>query len=97
MQEDMNRISYSEEELKRAHELSYANRTRLAAAEICGCFYCLKVFTPNKIIDWSLDEPDETAICPYCGIDAVLGDNEGYPLTKSFLMAMYEEWFNSGL
>jgi hypothetical protein len=51
------------------------------------------VFSPDKIIDWSLDEPDETAICPYCGIDAVLGDNEGYPLTESFLKAMYKEWF----
>ena len=26
-----------------------------------------QVFTPDKVIDWSLDEPDETALCPYCG------------------------------
>ena len=93
VQRDMKRVSYSKEELNQAHKLSYANKTRLAAARECGCFYCLKVFTPDKIIDWSLDDPDDTAICPYCGIDAVLGDNEGFSLTEAFLKAMYREWF----
>lgn len=86
-------MTYSKEDLKRAHTLSYANRSRLAHAGACGCFYCLKVFTPDQIIDWSLDTPDETAICPYCGIDSVIGDNEGYRLTDDFLKAMYAEWF----
>lgn len=84
---------YTKEDLEKAHKQSYANRSRLKTAKMCGCFYCMKTFTPDQIIDWSLDEPDETAICPYCGIDAVLGDNEGYPLTESFLEAMYQEWF----
>lgn len=86
-------MAYSKENLKKAHALSYANRSRLAHAGKCGCFYCLKVFTPDQIIDWSLDTPDETAICPYCGIDSVIGDNEGYRLTDDFLKAMYTEWF----
>lgn len=86
-------MMFSRDDLIKAHKLSYANRARLESARTCGCFYCLNVFTPDQIIDWSLDEPDETAICPFCGIDAVIGDNEGFPLTKGFLEAMYSEWF----
>ena len=86
-------MNVSKDILDAAHKCSYANKKRLKSASKCGCFYCLRVFKPEEIIDWSLDVPDETAICPYCGIDSVLGDNEGYPLTESFLEKMYEEWF----
>ena len=86
-------MSISKDTLLTAHRRSYANKTRLKSASRCGCFYCLKIFTPDQIVDWCVDEPDETAICPYCGIDAVLGDNEGVPLTEDLLQAMYDEWF----
>ncbi len=36
---------------------------------------------------------DTTALCPYCGIDSVLGDNEGFPITQEFLRTMNNEWF----
>ena len=86
-------MEYSKKDLEEAHKLSYANKLRLKNATRCGCFYCLKFFSPKEIIDWSLDIPDETAICPYCGIDSVLGDNEGFPMTEEFMEEMYEEWF----
>ena len=84
---------YSKDYLQRAHKKSYANKTRLKTAERCGCFYCLKTFNADRIIDWTLDMPDETALCPFCGIDSVIGDNEGFPLTEDFLKEMYSEWF----
>ena len=36
-----------------------------------------------------------TALCPYCGVDAVLGESAGYPLTKEFLRAMRQYWFET--
>ena len=86
-------MKYSKEQLHAAHKISYANKTRLSVPQKCGCFYCLRFFSSEDIVDWSVDKPDWTAICPYCGIDSVIGENDGYPLTKDFLEEMFEEWF----
>lgn len=58
----------------------------------CGCFYCLRVFDPSEIEEWIEDERD-TALCPYCGIDSVIGESSGYPLTREFLAEMQQYWF----
>ena len=86
-------MKYSKEQLQAAHKISYANKTRLSVPQKCGCFYCLRLFSSEDIVDWSVDKPDWTAICPYCGIDSVIGENDGYPLTEDFLEEMFEEWF----
>jgi hypothetical protein len=37
---------------------------------------------------------DETALCPKCNIDAVIGSASGYPVTdKGFLQTMYGFYF----
>lgn len=74
-----------------AHELCNGNRQKLALARACGCFYCLRIFDPKEII-WVSDE-DSTAMCPYCGIDAVIPESEHLPITKAFLRKMREYWF----
>jgi hypothetical protein len=58
----------------------------------CGCFYCLRIFDPYEIEEWIEDEED-TALCPYCGIDSVIGESAGYPLTGAFLEEMQRYWF----
>ncbi len=39
--------------------------------------------------------PDWTALCPHCGIDAVLPDVGGMPIERAFLEAMRARWFGS--
>ena len=34
-----------------------------------------------------------TAVCPYCGVDSVIGENSGFPITEQFLKEMHEAWF----
>jgi hypothetical protein len=34
-----------------------------------------------------------TAFCPFCGIDSVIGESSGYPITKEFMQKMYDHWF----
>ena len=38
-------------------------------------------------------EIGQTAICPFCGIDSVIGDRSGVPITKEFLSGMNQVWF----
>lgn len=78
-----------------AHTHCERHKAELLASTLCGCFWCLRVFAPSEIEDddW-LDtyEPDDTALCPFCGVDSVIGDASGYPITASFLAAMKAYW-----
>jgi hypothetical protein len=61
------------------------------ASTLCGCFYCLATFSPREITDWI---GEDTARCPKCGIDSVLGDRSGFPISAEFLTSMQAHWFN---
>ena len=84
-------------DVQAAHKFSSNHRAELEKDRICGCFYCLRVFSPAKITEWLMDEnPIDsrgTAVCPYCGVDSVIGESSGYPITEQFLKAMHEVWF----
>ena len=78
--------------IKAAHLFSSNHRCALQKDHVCGCFYCLEIFDPKEISEWIEDE-EGTAICPYCGIDSIIGKSSGYPITKSFLKEMRGYWF----
>ena len=86
-------MQYSKDYLQKVHKKSFANKSRLQTAKKCGCFYCISIFNAEEIDDWTIDVPDDTALCPYCYIDSVIGDNEGFPITEELLEAMYTEYF----
>ena len=80
----------------KAHKHSIRHYNELKESEFCGCFYCLKIFSFDKIADWILDgenKEGKTALCPYCGIDSVIGSASGFPITKDFLKSMSKHWF----
>ncbi len=80
-----------------AHRYCSNHKKTLKHDKVCGCFYCLKIFSPNEIKMWIQGEPGDplgTAICPYCGIDSVIGESSGYPITQEFLRRMKKYWFN---
>jgi len=74
-----------------AHKWSSYHRETLRQSEVCGCFYCLGIFPPSEIEDWTDD--DDTALCPKCGIDSVIGSISGYPIQREFLQKMHDHWF----
>lgn len=75
-----------------AHKFSMNNGVNLKNDKLCGCFYCLSIFSPSEIKEWIKDK-QQTALCPYCGIDSIIGESSGYPVTKEFLTKMKEHWF----
>lgn len=64
------------------------NKQRLLNSDLCGCYFCKSTFHPFRIAEWTLDD---AAICPNCGIDAVIGENP----TKDFLEDMNRFWFST--
>lgn len=78
--------------LKQAHKLSSKHGQAVKASKQCGCFFCLSTFDPKHIYEW-IDSGD-TALCPVCGIDSVLPENDLCEATNlEFLTEMKEYWF----
>lgn len=78
--------------LKRAHKFCSLHREQVLVSATCACFYCQETFPPSSIEDWTDD--DQTALCPKCGIDSVIGDASGEPIgDAAFLSSMYAHWF----
>jgi hypothetical protein len=73
----------------RAH--SRHNRAEIESSAKCGCFFCRAVFDPKAIYTYS---EGDTAMCPNCGMDSVIGDKAGFELSDEFLVAMFRHWFS---
>jgi hypothetical protein len=90
------RVALFPEDVREAHHHSSNHRVEIAASTTCGCFYCGSLFDPVRIEDW-VDEnklgEGQTALCPVCGIDSVLGDKSGLSVTPEFLQKMKHYWF----
>lgn len=74
-----------------AHKHVTRNRDEVTASETCGCAYCQITFKPTQIERWT--DGGQTALCPACGIDSVIGSAAGYPLTPDFRASMHNHWF----
>jgi hypothetical protein len=85
------RVAAFPADVREAHKRSIRHRGELEASTVCGCFHCLSTFPPGEIVEWTDD--GETAMCPKCGIDSVLGDRSGFPLSNEFLSIMRAHWF----
>ncbi len=105
----LERVAFmSEDACREAHKFCTNHSDKLKKDSSCGCFHCLAIFSPDKIERWMRDKKkvgkgsiemwrcDEqlTAFCPYCGVDSVIGESSGFPISKSFLRRMKRYWFN---
>jgi len=84
---------------KQIHSKCGWHEKAVQQSHICGCFHRISLFPPSEIEEW-IDEPDDcprgpgrTAICPKCGIDAVLPESQLYDINHELLEAMNKEWF----
>jgi hypothetical protein len=61
-----------------------------------AAFIAVPTARPDEIFEWTDEDKDrqgQTAICPRCGIDAVIGDKSGFDVSHNFLGRMNEYWF----
>jgi len=85
------RIMDIDDILRDAHQHCRKNRAELERSEMWGCFYCERIFAPTTVEEWV--DGGQTAMCPYCGIDSVIGSAAGIDLTPEFLRKMNDFWF----
>lgn len=87
---------YSEEFCQRLAHLSYDNWMRLKHHnQKCGCYYCGHIFD-SSVLDEETEctcFSDQSILCPACGIDSVISEEDGFTLTKEFLEDMSQIMF----
>lgn len=67
---------------------STRNRTALMRASTASCYHCLHSYSiPLSAFKWT--DEGQTAICPLCGIDAVLPGK----FSQEELATMHKYWF----
>ena len=82
-------------ELNAFYTLSIRNEESIRKSNLCGCFHCISIFPVADVkLSEMMVEKDgfKTAICPICGIDAVLGDTS-VEITAELLEAMNGLYF----
>jgi hypothetical protein len=94
-------------ELLAAYHYLSKNWVHIQGSTNCGCCSCLETFAPDAIIAWTgldmsnFNDPaaanSQTAMCPRCGSESVLGDKTGFPVSQNFLVRMNEAWFQRTL
>jgi hypothetical protein len=75
------------------------HRVELEASTRCACFFCFRSFTASEIKAWI--DANTTALCPGCGVDAVLGnggetervDSTAHSISDGFLRKMHQHYF----
>ncbi len=67
------------------------NRKLLDKVSECACYHCCKVYQPSDIKEWT--DKDDTALCPLCGVDAVLPIYEESEKEIEFLTKLNKYWF----
>jgi hypothetical protein len=81
--------------LKQMHKLSSNHRKSIEESDGCGCFYCRRTWNPKEVPVKEWIDDQQTALCPFCGIDSVLCTKDvPQAMDKEFLAAMESRWFN---
>jgi hypothetical protein len=77
-----------------AHKHASRHRVEIEASSRCGCFFCFRTFSSSEIKVWI--DSNQTALCPRCGVDSVLGSASNHRLDDTFLRGMHTHFFSSG-
>ena len=64
---------------------AFHNRAEIEDSEWCGCLCCEQLYRPAEIERWRKDAIGETALCPRCGREAVVGSGAGFVLTPELV------------
>lgn len=80
--------------LRAAHRHALFNRAELLRSEFCRCFYCLATFKAAEIHHWVEEKDQEqSALCPKCSVDSVIGSASGVPMDDDFFAKMRKTYF----
>ena len=54
------------------YKYTFENKEDLKASNDCVCLYCKNKIKFKEIKEWITDVKNDTALCPNCGVDAII-------------------------
>ena len=82
------RVKTVEEPYASYRQHAVDNEIEIVQSNTCGCFFCRSIFSARDVNDWYSDDRGMSALCPECGMDAVIGDASGIKIDKPLLKQM---------
>ncbi len=76
---------------EKLHSYCSHNKVLIEKSTICYCIHCKKEISPSKISKYI--DNNQTALCPYCGIDSVIPNNINEELNNEIIEMMNKYWF----
>lgn len=67
------------------------NKRTIQQSNMCACYYCQRYFFASLIREYV--DRDDTALCPYCGIDSVIGDASGLDISEQRIKDVCKQMF----
>lgn len=75
-----------------AHKHCSNNKQEIEKRFTCGCFYSREVFDLKEIKNY-VKGNEQTALCSYYYVNAILGDASGINISNNLLIKMHNKWF----
>lgn len=82
----------TKELIEAAYAHTIRNRVEILKSRNCCCIDCRQIFPAKDVTDWI--DGNQTAMCPYCNADAVIGDASTFQLTEDFIITLHNEYFD---
>ncbi len=86
-------IDICSKKVTEAYKHTLNNRKELEKSTTAYCICCRTFVDPSKISEFVDD--DTTGICPYCYVDALIGDACGIKLTDKLLTDLHYKYFSA--
>lgn len=74
-----------------AHSHTIRNRSEIARSHICVCLCCKARFKAAEVTGYI--DSGETALCPCCGCDAVVGDSSCADISPQAVEELNKKYF----
>lgn len=84
-------MAYDMFSLIETHKHTSPNRKETDRSDICYCICCKTRFYSSEIAEHT--DMGDTAICPYCNCDTVIGNASGIKMTDELLKKLNEKYF----
>lgn len=85
-------MNFAEEQLELTRARSHNHWELLRKSHYCACFHCTEFFFADKVREFT--DGNNTALCPFCGVDAVVPHvEEVCELSAPLIKAMNARFF----
>ena len=86
---------YTKKVLSVIHKHSSKNKFEILNSHKCACFHCFRIYDSTDVETFLKDnDGEETALCPVCTTDTIIGDASGFNLTDELIDTLAYEYLH---